>query len=202
MILAVDTSGPLVAVTVTDPDGVPRYAARGTRPRAHAEEIGPLVAAGTAGADISHVVAGRGPGSFTGLRVGLAFAQAWAWGRDTPVSGMCSLDAIAVAAGLATGWVVTDARRGELFAAPYRDGVRSGDTRVLPRAAAAELVAGSDVAGDVALLTDDDRRAAGTTAVVPEALARAAALSVRDDPGGSLQPDYLRRPDVTLRAGS
>lgn len=202
MILAIDTSGSFVCVVVADETGRVRSGAVGRQPRAHAEEIAPLVAATTAGVPVSRVVAGRGPGSFTGLRVGLAFAQMWGWAQAMPVTGVCSLDAVAAQNGLADGWVVTDARRGELFAARYAEGVRVGDPLVATRADVATLVAGAQVVGDTELLVEPDRRATGSTVIDPAGLAVAAARAVREAPQGSLQPDYLRRPDVTVRTGA
>jgi tRNA threonylcarbamoyl adenosine modification protein YeaZ len=72
--------------------------------------------------EISKVYVGMGPGPFTGLRVGISFAQAFALARGIEVVGVCSLDAIAcnefeyVAA--------TDARRKEIYWARYKDGKR------------------------------------------------------------------------------
>ena len=68
------------------------------------------------------VVVGMGPGPFTGLRVGIAFAQTFALARDIPVIGVCSLDAINVDQSEYT--VAIDARRKEIYWASYKDGVR------------------------------------------------------------------------------
>ena len=114
--------------------------------------------------------------------------------------GVCSLDPVAVATGLADGWVVLDARRGELFAAPYRAGVRAEPPVVLPRAEAAGLIGAQRAVGDTELLTSDDRRSRGTTVIDPDALATSAARVLATGADGSLQPDYLRRPDVTWSA--
>ncbi len=220
MILAVDTSGDRCVVALADADGNPHYCGTGALPRAHAEELAPLVADALRVGPVSAVVAGRGPGSFTGLRVGLAFATMFGWARQLPVSGLCSLDPVATAAGLDDGWVVIDARRGELFAAQYRAGIRSEAPVVLPRAEIAELIGvelvsagpigaepigaelagGGRAVGDVELLASEERRARGTTVIDPAALAVCAARSVADGSTGSLQPDYLRRPDVTWSA--
>lgn len=197
MILALDTSGDRAVVALTDDTGARRFAGVGSRPRAHAEELAPLVAQALAVGPATAVVAGRGPGSFTGLRVGLAFAGVFGWARGIPVSGVCSLDPVAVATGLADGWVVLDARRGELFAAPYRAGVRAEPPVVLPRAEAAGLIGAQRAVGDTELLTSDDRRMRGTTVIDPDALATSAARVLAAGADGSLQPDYLRRPDVT-----
>ncbi len=200
MILALDTSGDRAVVALTDDTGATRFAGVGSRPRAHAEELAPLVAQALAVGPATAVVAGRGPGSFTGLRVGLAFAGVFGWARGIPVSGVCSLDPVAVATGLADGWVVLDARRGELFAAPYRAGVRAEPPVVLPRAEAAGLIGAQRAVGDTELLTSDDRRMRGTTVIDPDALATSAARVLATGADGSLQPDYLRRPDVTWSA--
>lgn len=200
MILALDTSGDRAVVALTDDTGARRFAGVGSRPRAHAEELAPLVAQALAVGPATAVVAGRGPGSFTGLRVGLAFAGVFGWARGIPVRGVCSLDPVAVATGLADGWVVLDARRGELFAAPYRAGVRAEPPVVLPRAEAAGLIGAQRAVGDTELLTSDDRRMRGTTVIDPDALATSAARVLATGADGSLQPDYLRRPDVTWSA--
>jgi tRNA threonylcarbamoyl adenosine modification protein YeaZ len=63
-----------------------------------------------------------GPGPFTGLRVGIAFAQTFALARDISVIGVCSLDAIKVDQSDYT--VAIDARRKEIYWASYKDGVR------------------------------------------------------------------------------
>lgn len=200
MILAIDTSGSVAVVAAVTQDGQVRFAGTGARPRNHAEEIGVLVARALACGGVERVVVGRGPGSFTGLRVGLAFGQVWAWARGVPITGLCSLDVVAAQAGLVDGWVVMDARRRELFAARYRGGRRIGAPLVRPRPDVADLVSGSRVVGDINLLTSRDRREFGITMLDPAALGTVAARAAIDDPDASIQPDYLRRPDVTVSA--
>ena len=68
------------------------------------------------------VVVGMGPGPFTGLRVGISFAHTFGLARNTPVIGVCSLDAIAIDQTEYT--VAIDARRKEIYWARYKDGVR------------------------------------------------------------------------------
>jgi tRNA threonylcarbamoyl adenosine modification protein YeaZ len=68
------------------------------------------------------VVVGMGPGPFTGLRVGLSFAQTFALAREIPLIGVCSLDAIAIEQDSYT--VAIDARRKEIYWARYEGGVR------------------------------------------------------------------------------
>ena len=68
------------------------------------------------------VVVGMGPGPFTGLRVGIAFARTFALSREIPVIGVCSLDAIDT--GKSDYTVAIDARRKEIYWARYEDGKR------------------------------------------------------------------------------
>jgi tRNA threonylcarbamoyl adenosine modification protein YeaZ len=68
------------------------------------------------------VVVGMGPGPFTGLRVGIAFARTFALSREIPVIGVCSLDAIDT--GKSDYTVAIDARRKEIYWARYEGGIR------------------------------------------------------------------------------
>jgi tRNA threonylcarbamoyl adenosine modification protein YeaZ len=75
-----------------------------------------------AGVNPDRVVVGMGPGPFTGLRVGISFARAFAAARSIPVIGICSLDAIVVDQDEYT--VAIDARRKEIYWATYKSGKR------------------------------------------------------------------------------
>src|SRR6185369_14542598 len=79
--------------------------------------------------EVEAVVAGLGPGPFTGLRVGLVTAAVIGQARSIPTYGVCSLDGLGR---LTTGvtLVATDARRKEIYWAVYDDGVRRGDPAV------------------------------------------------------------------------
>lgn len=201
MILAVDTSGKYAVVAAVDPSGRLPFAGSGVRPRGHGEELACLVHDALAAGSPELVVAGRGPGSFTGLRVGLCFAQVFAWARDLPVTGLCSLDVVAEAERLQDGWVVMDARRGEVYLAKYADGLRQGDAEVCARADALVRTSADRVVGDVELLTATDRRAAGRSQLDPAALGRCARRAVTAGSQGDVTPLYLRRPDVTMPGG-
>jgi tRNA threonylcarbamoyladenosine biosynthesis protein TsaB len=78
-----------------------------------------------------------GPGSFTGLRVGLASAKAWSEAYSKPVVGVSVLEAVAAQCSYSAAWLipVVDARRGQFYAAAYRreaNGLRlEGDECVL-----------------------------------------------------------------------
>jgi tRNA threonylcarbamoyladenosine biosynthesis protein TsaB len=74
--------------------------------------------------DVDLLVAGLGPGSFTGLRIGLASLKGLAFATSIPLAGISSLEALAAGTG-ASGLIVPmfDARKQEVYAAAYRDGV-------------------------------------------------------------------------------
>ena len=75
--------------------------------------------------NISKVVVGMGPGPFTGLRVGIVFAQTFASARNIPWVGVCTLDAIALSIAENEFIVATNARRKEIYWAKYLNGVRT-----------------------------------------------------------------------------
>ncbi|TAM81807.1 MAG: tRNA (adenosine(37)-N6)-threonylcarbamoyltransferase complex dimerization subunit type 1 TsaB [Acidobacteria bacterium] len=86
-----------------------------------------LAQAGVGFSDIELYAVSNGPGSFTGIRVGLAAAQGWAKAFERPVIGVNLLEAMVERAHPVTDWAVPvlDARRGEFFAGLYR---RMADT--------------------------------------------------------------------------
>lgn len=89
----------------------------------HGRAVAELVAAALAvGPAPDQVIVGMGPGPFTGLRVGISFAHAFALARSIPVIGICSLDAIVVDQEQYT--VAIDARRKEIYWASYKNGAR------------------------------------------------------------------------------
>lgn len=128
MILAIDSSiGSGVAIVDAASDEV-RGHASSEAPRGHAEVIGTLIEhalaeANATPADVTHVAAGMGPGPFTGLRIGIAAARAFAIGRGIPVVPVASHDAAALAVldedPSARFVVVTDARRRENAVSAY-----------------------------------------------------------------------------------
>jgi tRNA threonylcarbamoyladenosine biosynthesis protein TsaB len=94
-------------------------------------EVETAVAAAGGWDAVERIAVGVGPGSFTGLRVGIATARGLGASRGLPVAGVCTLDALAAGIAEAGGegrelLAVIDARRGEAFAASYRpDGSRA-----------------------------------------------------------------------------
>jgi tRNA threonylcarbamoyl adenosine modification protein YeaZ len=128
MLLAIDTSAGS-SVAVVDRDAGVLAERSETDTMRHAEVIGTLIsdvlgAAGIRVDRLSAVAAGMGPGPFTGLRVGIAAARAFALAAGIPVVPVVSHDAIAFErySGGHTGslLVVTDARRRELYWSAYQ----------------------------------------------------------------------------------
>ena len=80
-----------------------------------------LAEVGWRGADLDGVAVAVGPGSYTGLRIGLAVAKALAWAWERPLVGVDTLMAMALGAGWSAPLVVAaiDARRGEVFGGVY-----------------------------------------------------------------------------------
>lgn len=91
----------------------------------HSESLIKLIAEATRQVkNIDQVIVGMGPGPFTGLRAGIAFAQSFAFARGIHCHGVCSLDAIAYGIKDSEFIVATDARRKELYWAHYKAGAR------------------------------------------------------------------------------
>ncbi len=208
LLLALDTSTSAVTVAVHDGS---RVLAEATTldPRAHVERLAPgiravLAEAGVTPGEVTDVVAGLGPGPFTGLRVGLVTARVFAFAVGARLHGLGSLDALAAAVAPLSGEVLvaTDARRKEVYWARYA-GTGTSVTRVEGPAVArpADLPAslrGLPTAGRGPVLYPDlfprpiaplDVSAATLATLV---VARLAA----GDPLDATEPLYLRRPDA------
>ena len=96
---------------------------------AHAEALPKLVAeALNIENGVNEVIVGMGPGPFTGLRVGIVFAQTFASARGIPCRGVCSLDGIDIDSD--NYIVTTDARRKEVYWAKYQAGIRTAGPEV------------------------------------------------------------------------
>lgn len=175
-----------------------------------------LDGAGIAARELDRVAVGSGPGAFTGLRVGVATARALAQSLAAELVAVPSLAALARTGPPARPLLaVIDARRGEVFAAPFGspEGPQLAPAAVLAPELLGELAGEDAVAvGDGAKRYRAEVQAAGIEVPrddAPEHLLRARAiceLGLEIDPSGDLQsvvPDYLRRPDaeLTLQAG-
>lgn len=173
--LAVETSRPRGGAALARDDEPPVEAVidQGLR---HGEDLAPAIerllsGAGIAPADLGLVVAGTGPGSFTGIRIGLITAKALAWALRLPAVGVPSVEATAVgalaadrAAGNATParvGVVVGAGMGVVYAAWYAVETPAGsDARLVevpPMTCVppAEVVRAVEAAGVPVLLTGD-----------------------------------------------
>lgn len=208
LVLAFDTATP--AVTAALHDGRKVIAESTTvDARRHGELLAPTIQAVLRDADahlreVTAIVAGTGPGPYTGLRVGLATAQALSTALGVPAHGLCTLDAIAFDAGLPEPFLVaTDARRKEVFWARYDDSrVRvTGPAVNRP----AELPGELPLVGAGALLYADVLGAERIVPGAPEhpragALAELAVrrMAVGGDGLDQPRPVYLRRPDARV----
>jgi tRNA threonylcarbamoyl adenosine modification protein YeaZ/ribosomal-protein-alanine acetyltransferase len=168
-------------------------------PLAHGEVLPKLVAQGldvlkekNINKGIEAVAVGMGPGPFTGLRTGIAFAQAFAFAREIKCIGVCSHDAIALRTSFDDFIVATDARRKEVFYSRYID----GKADQLPRAAHPSQLVELDIPiiGEGALkygLTTDD------SILYPDAVALAILAEGAYSRGESIgKPLYVRKPDA------
>jgi tRNA threonylcarbamoyl adenosine modification protein YeaZ len=216
--LVIDTSSAAVTAGVVDVDaGVIVLAETVTvDARAHGELLAPSIvksldSAGKTTNDLEAIIAGVGPGPFTGLRVGLVTAAAMSDALQIPAYGVCSLDGIAAAVRHDGPLLVAgDARRKEVYWMRYLNGVPVGEPDVSKPAdlvmdatamdATAMAGAGARMYADVLglpLLDNDFPTVAGLATVAAERVRTRA-------PAVPLTPLYLRRPDATpppVRAG-
>lgn len=227
IILALDCAviGASVAVVA---DGVPLARTTADGPRGQTERLVPLIEAALAAAGLGHRDVDRiavtvGPGSFTGIRVGLATARGLALATGRPAIGVTTLAAMAAAVDPADGADVVlaavDSRRGDLFLQPFAaDGTPLAPPSVAsPATAAAALdaTAGDGMRGSgrrVALVGDGwllpgatgpgfPGRPVVRTGIVAPDPAVVARLAAGRDPAGPPGPLYLRAADATPAGG-
>jgi len=219
-LLAFDTATSATVVALDAGDGqfveVRHDPLPGERP-GHAQQLLGLIAdvtmrAGIAPGDVDRIAVGVGPGSFTGLRIGVATARGLAQASGAELVGVSSLEALALGAGEGRVLAAIDARRGELFVGAWE----AGEPLLAPVAMAPAAVArwvqeeapGVMTVGDGALRFREQLEPAGA-AIPPDAdplhglagrpLCRLGAgmpAAERD----AVLPDYLRRPDARPRA--
>jgi tRNA threonylcarbamoyl adenosine modification protein YeaZ len=172
-VLAIDTSTSRSCVAIIDGTNV-LYSGFRDGASAHGPSLPALVQEALAVSDVDEVVVGIGPGPFTGLRVGIAFAQSFALAREIPVRGVCSLDAIAAQVTDKDFIITVDARRKEVYWARYTHGVRVGQPAVNFPADVTGATIHADLFPDMVALVN---------------------LS-----GNIIEPMYLRRPDAVATA--
>ncbi|HEY0650256.1 tRNA (adenosine(37)-N6)-threonylcarbamoyltransferase complex dimerization subunit type 1 TsaB [Phenylobacterium sp.] len=178
--------------------------------RGHQERLAPMALAAMADAGLAfdrleRIGATVGPGSFTGLRVGVAFAKGLASALAIPAVGVGSLEALAAEApGLVAAAI--DARRDQLYLQVFEDGVALMAPDVLPVGVAAarlvELAMGRKltlVGSGAPLLAD---AAPGARTIMPEGCdARHVARLAAAKSPTPIRPLYLRAPDAKLPGG-
>jgi tRNA threonylcarbamoyl adenosine modification protein YeaZ len=167
--LAIDTSTSRTCVAILEGEAV-LYSGHRDGATAHGPSLPELVQEALAVSDVDEVVVGMGPGPFTGLRVGIAFANTFALAREIPVRGVCSLDAIAAQISDKDFIITVDARRKEVYWARYTNGLRVGEPAVNFPADVSGAIIHADLFPDM------------------NALVKL--------PGNITEPIYLRRPDA------
>ena len=221
LMLCLDTSTPTARVAVLDGAGEVRFASEATAAR-HSSHVLALVAAaleatGAKPAALAGIACGGGPGSFTGLRVGLAVAKGLALPTGVPLYLMSSLEALALDIFAARGGNITaapclDAGKGEVYVAAYApDGVRGlreikastripgPDLAVWLTDLSSPVVAGNGaeryrdaVGGLAAAVAGPSAVAVGRLALAARARGEAADLD-------RVIPLYGRPPDITVK---
>jgi tRNA threonylcarbamoyladenosine biosynthesis protein TsaB len=182
-------------------------------PNEHAERVLTLIEVllaelGWSKSSLDRIAVGIGPGSFTGLRVGIALAQGIALGLDRPLVGVGSLAALASAVAASeprTRVPVLDARRGELFIAAYDAAGRELlAPSAVPIAEAGTFVRANLDAGEVVLVGEAAHLVgagfdilAGGEFDLPHASAVARTGSTLDPALAPVEPVYVRGPGAT-----
>jgi tRNA threonylcarbamoyl adenosine modification protein YeaZ len=209
-LLALDTAMAACSAAILDTDRDVILARRwAAMDRGHAEALAPMVEAvlresGLVPAELNRIGVTAGPGTFTGVRIGLAMARGLGLALSVPVAGLDSLSAIAANAPPDREvFVVADARKDEVYAATFEaDGSRRSGPEVLSASEAANRLRG----GITVLGTAADRIVALAGAEnclhpsgldLPDAAVFARLAAALPEPNGVPQPIYLRTPDAT-----
>lgn len=182
--------------------------------RALLGEVEGAVTAAGGWESIERIAVGAGPGSFTGIRVGIASARGLGFSRGVPVAGVCTVDSLARgmadAAGERDRLVVGDARRGEVFAALYSSvGERLWGPSVSTPEELAERIAGHERAalGAGTGAVRFRQQLASRSVDIPDDadpvhrvaarhVCALAAARAGEDGSDSVAPIYLRPPDA------
>ena len=192
LILAFDTATAVAtSALVRDGNVIGERASRAVRVLEDAQAL--VAEAGLEPDAVDAIAVGTGPGSYTGLRIGLVTARALSLSLGAPVAGVSTLDALA--AGAPGAVPVIDGRRGEVF-------TLEGGAPVVHRPEALVVEAGRRYVGDGALLYRAELEARGADIPgdddpchIPWAR-HTAALAKDFGAADSAEPIYLRVPDA------
>ena len=216
-LLGIDTSTPAASAAVMRDDGVAFEVApppeRLRRPPAHAAELMPAVAEAMERAevdwgDLDAIAVGVGPGTFTGLRIGIATARALATAAELPLRRVSSLAALAAGIDNLVRLPLIDARRGEVFVALY-EGEREfwpplvvppeelieqlGNAAVIPLAAGDGSIRFRGMLEEAGIPVEPDHSAAHVVRALN--ICRLGEGAPDESPEAVL-PEYLREPDA------
>jgi tRNA threonylcarbamoyladenosine biosynthesis protein TsaB len=195
LILAFDTATDrATSALVQDGEVLGERVSAASRVLADADEL--IREAGLEDADVTHLAVGTGPGSFTGIRIGLAAARGVSFALGIPVAGVSTLDALA--AGVPGAVPVIDARRREVFT--LLDGpqcLAPGDLEVEPGA----LCVGDGAVRYREILEEKGADVPPDDSPLHIPWARYHAALARDyGDAAAVEPLYLRLPDAVARS--
>ncbi len=229
MIITIDTATETASVAIANPDGAIAAELTWRAGRNHTMHVHPtlrhvMMLAGITINDLTGIVATRGPGSFTGIRIGLATAKGLSQGLDVPIVGVGTLAASALGAAHLgkTVWSVVNAGRGQYAAAAYTASNDGGVEQLVEEAIVSpeELVSNVAERGEDSILTGEFDEALADVArsglgdvltIAPDVVrtrtaANAARLGLLRlsrgdlDDVATLEPLYLRPPAAVERA--
>lgn len=198
LILAADTSLPILSVALLDDDvliGALALEGKGSRN----EKLLPavdwlLTESGVARASLDLLAVTRGPGSFTGVRIGLATMQGLAMALNRPTCAMSTHEAVALGSSSApTLVVIDDAGRGEHYVSRFENGEEIVPPRLATAEEAASLRHGADVI-DLARFTQQ-----GNVAIACARRARHIATAAQLDRYTGVSPIYVRLAEAEVK---
>lgn len=198
--LIIDTPGAICSVALVA-DGTVIAAAAETVGRGHAERLMPMIAALPDGGRADAILVNCGPGSFTGVRVGVAAARGLALGWSVPVTGYSATALLAARArhdypGIMQLAAVINGGHGEFFVELFDGPASVSALASLPPTAAIALIGARAMAGNGASAL----AAHGATGQLLSSTTIAADAVLLDDPETALppRPIYGRAPDARL----